>query len=381
MDRIIFNYPRRLVIGENSLQQFAADFQSEGFRRLFILLIPALIDKLQPVITVIGQNGIDIKIYTYTKEEPTFDDFNDVLKDARAFKADSIAGIGGGSVLDVAKLLAAMLYSSLKAENVAGNGLITERKTFLACIPTTSGTGSEVSPNAILLDRKDQLKKGIISPFLVPDNVYIDPLLTVSLSPLVTAFTGIDALTHCVEAFANRYAHPVTDTLALEGIKLICANLVKAVENGGDLEARSNLALASMYGGMCLGPVNTGAVHALAYPLGSIFKVAHGLSNALLLPYVMEYNLSAAVSRYADIARAAGSVNPGNESEVAGDGIRIIKEMIERCRLPLHLSDVGISENDVDKMAESAITVQRLLKNNVKDLNIQDIKDIYHKAL
>src|SRR5439155_10799310 len=145
-------------------------------------------------------------------------------------------------------------------------GKLNARKTYLACLPTTAGTGSEVSPNAILMDESDQLKKGVISPHLMPDAAYIDPMLTLGAPPAVTAATGIDALTHCIEAYANKFAHPMIDLYALEGIRLIGDNLARAVADGSNIEARTHLALASMYGGMCLGPVNTGAVHALAYP-------------------------------------------------------------------------------------------------------------------
>src|SRR5439155_14470982 len=152
-----------------------------------------------------------------------------------------------------------------------------------------------------------QLKKAAISPHLVSDAAYVDPALTMSVPPAVTAATGMDALTHCIEAYANRFAHPVVDMYALQGIRLIAANLPLAVERGDDLEARTNVALGSLYGGMCLGPVNTAAVHALSYPLGGEFKVAHGVSNAVLLPHVLEFNLSAAPQRYADIAVALGA--------------------------------------------------------------------------
>ncbi len=182
----------------------------------------------------------------------------------------------------------------------------------LVCLPTTAGTGAEVSPNAILLDEADELKKGVVSPHLVPDAAFVDPLLTISVPPAVTAATGLDALTHCIEAYANKFAHPIVDIYALQGIKLISANLVRAVRNGGDIEARAALSLGSLYGGLCLGPVNTAAVHALAYPLGGRFHIAHGVSNALLLPHVLRFNFSAAPERYAEISAALGVARNGS---------------------------------------------------------------------
>src|SRR5690606_27520591 len=167
------------------------------------------------------------------------------------------------------------------------------------------GTGSEVSPNAILVGDEHQ-KKGIISPYLVPDNVYVHPLLTFGVPPAITEATGLDALTHCLVAYTNKFSQPLIDIYAYEGMRLIAANLEEAVHNGKNEEARYQVAMGSMLGGFCLGPVNTAAVHALSYPLGSMFHLAHGLSNALLLPYIMEYNYVASPKKYAEVAIALG---------------------------------------------------------------------------
>ena len=206
------------------------------------------------------------------------------------------------------------------------------RELPLVCLPTTAGTGAEVSPNAILLDEADELKKGVVSPHLVPDAAFVDPLLTISVPPAVTAATGLDALTHCIEAYANKFAHPIVDTYALQGIRLISANLVRAVRNGNDIEARAALALGSLYGGLCLGPVNTAAVHALAYPLGGRFHIAHGVSNALLLPHVLRFNFSAAPERYAEIAVALGVARNGSDLGTAEQGVEFLSQLIARLR-------------------------------------------------
>jgi alcohol dehydrogenase class IV len=187
-------------------------------------------------------------------------------------------------------------------------------------------------------------------------------------------------LTHCIEVYANRNAHPMTDLYALQGIKLIGANLKLAFENGENVEARANLALGSLYGGLGLGPVNTAAVHALAYPLGSMFHVAHGVSNALLLPYVMEFNISEAPDRYADIALALGIEQSGTDIETAQRGLEKIKTLLRECGLPTKLSETGVSKDAIDSLAESAMTVTRLLKNNLREMTLQDAKRIYEEA-
>jgi alcohol dehydrogenase class IV len=261
-----------------------------------------------------------------------------------------------------------------------GIGLLPERSLFLACIPTTAGTGSEVSPNAILLDETDLLKKGVISPWLVPDAAFIDPLLTVSAPPALTAATGIDALVHCIEAYANVNAHPIVDAYALEGIRLIAGALPTAVRNGNDLDARSAVALGSLYGGLCLGPVNTAAVHALAYPLGGEFHVAHGLANALLVTAVLRFNLTAAPDRYAAIARAMGVAASGDDISVAEAGLQRLEALCRDCDLPRGLGSCGIPQDAIPRMAIAAIKVTRLLKNNPRPLTAHDAERIYSEA-
>ena len=380
MRKIIFQQPGKLVFGEGSLKQFTDDYLNLGFKRLYLLTIQPVRAQLDELFQTLKASGVAVMVNDSLQNEPSFADFEKVLDEAREFGADSVVGIGGGSVMDVAKLLAAQLYNQQSTRSIIGNGLLKGRKTYLACLPTTSGTGSEVSPNAIFLDELDGGKKGVISPFLVPDGAYIDPVLSKGVPAAITAATGIDALTHCLEAYVNRHSHPMVDLFALEGIRLISQYLKRACEDGGDLEARTMLALGSVYGGMCLGPVNTAAVHALAYPLGSDFKIAHGLSNALLLPYVMEYNLVAAESRYAQVALVMGANKGKSDLETAENGVRVIRKLIKECSMPERLSELKIPESAVESMAHSAFQVQRLLQNNVREVRIQDIIEIYRKA-
>jgi alcohol dehydrogenase class IV len=247
-------------------------------------------------------------------------------------------------------------------------------------LPTTAGTGAEVSPNAILLDETDELKKGVVSPHLVPEAAFVDPLLTLSVPAAVTAATGLDALTHCIEAYANKFAHPIVDLYALQGIKLISQNLTRAVRAGGDLEARAALALGSLYGGLCLGPVNTAAVHALAYPLGGRFHIAHGVANALLLPHVLRFNFSAAPERYAEISVALGVARNGSTLTTAEHGVDFLTQLSRDCGVPQKLSELNISRDAIPSLAKAALQVQRLLKNNLRPLTETDAAQIYTAA-
>jgi alcohol dehydrogenase class IV len=302
------------------------------------------------------------------------------MKTVAPFNPDIVIGIGGGSVLDVAKLIAAQLENEQELKDYVGIGLLKGRKKKLICVPATSGTGSEVSPNAILVDDNDNQKKGIISPYLVPDIVYVDPLLTLSVPPAITAATGLDALTHCLEAYTNKFAQPFIDIYAYEGMRLIAANIETAVKDGNNKEAREKLAMGSLLGGFCLGPVNTAGVHALSYPLGSMFHLAHGLSNALLLPFVMEFNIPSAVKRYAEVAMALGCERQNNDVTTAYAGVQKIKELIKACDIPASLKEVNVPETAIPQMAADAMKIQRLLKNNPREITEQDAIAIYKAA-
>lgn len=378
MKPITLLQPAKIQFGTGCLEIFCNDFLASGKKRLFILTAPVLRPLLNKMDETLQSGGVQLSYFDDIRQEPTVNDFHTIVDKAREFQADSVIGVGGGSVLDLAKLVATLLYSDQQVEQLFGTGLVKQRGVWFACIPTTSGTGSEVSPNAILLDENDNLKKGIVSPHLMADAAYIDPQLTWTVPAKVTAETGMDALTHCIEAYTNKFAHPLIDVYALNGIRLIAANLLKAVKNGKDQEAREALSLGSMYGGMCLGPVNTAAVHALSYPLGGMFHLSHGLSNAILLPTVMKFNRPACVERYAQVAIACG-VQPGkNDEETAERGVDFIYQLSKDCGIPTTLSEIGVPQTAVDEMAKSAMEVQRLLKNNPRVVTEEDARDIYN---
>ncbi|QJD97266.1 iron-containing alcohol dehydrogenase [Mucilaginibacter robiniae] len=380
IQNLTINFPGKLVFGNGCLQQLADEITRYHCRQVFIVTITPLLSQLQELIDQLEQNHISVIINTAIVQEPTFADFSILMQSLGTNQPDMVLGIGGGSVLDVAKLAAAQINNSQTLTEMIGNGMLKQRNTRLICVPTTSGTGSEVSPNAILVDDADNQKKAVISPYLVPDVVYVDPLLTVGVPPSITAATGLDALTHCLEAYTNKFAKPFIDIYAFEGMRLIAANIKQAVQNGADVEAREQVAMGSLLGGFCLGPVNTAAVHALAYPLGSMFHLAHGLSNALLLPYVMEFNAPAATQRYANVAVALGCERQGDDQEMAAAGIAKIKSIIADCNVPARLRDVGIPESAIPEMATDAMKITRLLNNNPRPVTFDDALAIYQAA-
>ncbi len=390
MKQITLLQPQKIVFGTGCIQTLVEDYKKMGLRRLFVLTAPPIRPLIEGTLDELKAAGIAVEVFQDIVAEPTVNDFKKILEVARQFQADSVVGIGGGSVLDVTKLVAAFIDSDQQVEDCFGTGFIRQKGLWFACLPTTAGTGSEVSPNAILLDERDHLKKGIVSPFLIADVAYVDPKLTWTVPAKVTADTGMDALTHCIEAYTNKFAHPSVDIYALQGIRLIAANLERAVtlardnkpadlsDNPAYVEAREALAFGSLYGGLCLGPVNTAAVHALSYPLGGEFHIPHGLSNAILLPSVMKFNMPSNIKRHAEVAIALGCEPGKNDEETAQRGVDFIYRLAAAVGIPDKLTALGIPQTAVDGMAKAAMQVQRLLKNNPREVTEQDARDIYN---
>ncbi|MFV0605236.1 MAG: iron-containing alcohol dehydrogenase [Niabella sp.] len=379
-DSLKIFFPGKLIFGSGSFQQLGEEVKALQPSGVFILTIKPLQAAIQNFINQLEIAGVQVQTDTSIINEPFFSDFEKLMQKVQPFDPDIVIGIGGGSVLDIAKLVAAQLGNQQSLRNYVGINLLTGRKKKLICVPATSGTGSEASPNAILVDDEDNQKKGIISPYLVPDIICSDPLLTVSVPPAITAATGIDALTHCMEAYTNKFSQPFIDMMAFEGMQLIASNIITAVTHGNNIEAREKVAMGSLLGGFCLGPVNTAGVHALSYPLGSMFHLPHGLSNALLLPFVMEYNIPAATKKYADVAIALGCERSGTNEVTALDGVSKIKAIIKACGIPATLREVNVPREAIPQMAVDALKIQRLLKNNPREITEQDAINIYNAA-
>jgi alcohol dehydrogenase len=380
MNPITLLQPPRIVFGTGCAEGCVELFQQRGFRRVLLVSGRSVRPQIDFLVNDLKRVNCEIVESESIPAEPTLNFFEGALRQAKAAKVEAVLGVGGGSVLDVAKLLAALVRGKQDVSEIFGVNLLHSRELFLVCLPTTAGTGSEVSPIAVLLDEAAALKKGVVSPHLVPDAAFIDPALTASVPANVTAATGLDALTHCIEAYANKFAHPLVDVYAAQGIRLISQNLLQAVRNGADVQARANMALGSFYGGLCLGPVNTAAVHALSYPLGGQFHVAHGVSNAVLLPHVLRFNLAAAPGRYAEIATMLGLERNGSTADTAESGIQNLITLSKACQVPQHLAELGVPRAAIPSMATAAMKVTRLLKNNLRPMTEEDAMRIYEAA-
>jgi len=380
MNTVTLLQPPRIVFGNGCAPQCVEHLAQRGVKRVLLMTSKSVRVHAESIVVALRSAGVEIVEGHFVPAEPTVKFFETAIAGAQDERIDSVLAIGGGSVIDVGKLIAALVERRQKVTDIFGVNLLEKRSLPLICLPTTAGTGAEVSPNAVLLDEANELKKGIVSPHLVPDAAYVDPLLTVSVPPDITAATGMDALTHCIEAYANKSAHPIVDVYALQGIRLISENLLRAVRDGRDIAARAALSLGSLYGGLCLGPVNTAAVHALAYPLGGRYRISHGVSNALLLPYVLRFNSSAAPERYAEVSAALGVIGNGSALTAALHGVDFLAQLSRDCRVPQKLAELNVPRDAIPAMARSAMSITRLLKNNIRALTEEDAKGIYEAA-
>lgn len=378
MNQVTIMTPKKVVIGSDCFNAWIDEALQSSLKRVVVLSVAPIWPMLEASLQLAADKGLKLKKIDYTLAgEPTTDYFDVLRKEAASFRPDLIVGVGGGSVLDVAKLMAALCDRKTPISKCFGNGNLDKRGIALYCAPTTAGTGSEVSPNAILLDSQDGEKKGIISPYLLPDCTLIDPVFTMSLPAKITAETGMDALCHCVEAYINKNAHPFVDTYALRGIGLVCKNLLKACRDGRNKQAREALAMASMLGGLCLGPVNTCGVHALSYGLAGKYHMSHGLANALLLPEVLRFNKPACLARFGAMAKEIGLPYKYDNQQNADAVIDYIQELSAQCGIPQHLSEIGIKQEDIPEMADMAMNVTRLLCNNPREITREDVIKIY----
>lgn len=327
------------------------------------------------------RENIPFTIFDNIKNEPTIAEVDQIINDLRvAYNYDVIIGIGGGSTIDVAKLLSISGSVTGSIKNYIGANKINKPGIMMIMLPTTSGTGAEATPNAIVNDKDEGSKKGVVSPYLIPDLVILDPELTLFLPQKITAETGIDAFTHAVECFICKKANAMSDLFALSSMRLISKNLRQAVKDGSNKGARYNMVLASFYGGVAIANSGTGGVHALAYPLGGKYGISHGLSNSILLADVMEFNAEAVPEKFVKIAEVMGIKSDGfSEKQIAKEALSKIKEMISNSGV--NLSRYKFSHKDLEYLARLAMEETRLLNNNPRPITYLDALRIYKKSL
>lgn len=335
------------------------------------------------VVAQLQEKSITVTVIDNVEIEPTLENIEGVFRSAIAPAApDALIAIGGGSVLDAAKLFSVMLSNDTPLKDMLGIDKVAHPGRPTVLVPTTSGTGSEVTPNAIVTLPDEELKIGVVSRHLLPTLVILDANLTLGLPKPITAATGMDAFTHALESFISTKANPISDAFALESMRLIAGSIVEAYQQPGSVQARSDMLLGSMYGGLALTAAGTAAVHALAYPLGGKFHVTHGVANAMLLPHVMAFNADSCAPRLKRAACVCGiAQDSDSESVAAGKLIEQITQWTHTLEIPQNLRDFGVAEEHLADMAVAASKVTRLMTNNPKALSLDDIQQLYRCLL
>lgn len=379
----LFRTTRRILFGVGSAEKTGTEAQLLKAKKVLIITDPGVIQAglLEGIEKSLQSVGIPFAIFDGVEPDPRIEVVEKSIEKAKKEGIDLIIGFGGGSSLDIAKVTSILITNSGKIDSFFGVDLVPNPGAPVILIPTTAGTGSEVTPIAILSDTKEKLKKGIVSPTLFPEVAIVDPKLTIGLPPSVTAFTGMDALTHAIESYYSINATDLSDLLAFRAMELLSKNIRMAYAHGENLVARSNMMEGSLFAGIAFANAGVGAVHAFAYPLGGEFHLAHGLTNTLMLPYVMRYNILGCPDKFAQMAQAFGEKVEGlSELDGAETSVKFVERLSDDLRVPRRLRDVGIPENAIPRLAEAAMKVTRLLANNPRKITLEDAVAIYKSA-
>jgi alcohol dehydrogenase class IV len=394
-----FHSAGQLIFGRHATQQLGDIVSRLGAHRVLIVTDPVLVKAglVEPVHVPLSEAGVAVEVFSDGEPEPSTRAADAAIAMGRDFCPDAVLGLGGGSNMDLAKITAVVLRHGGQPLDYAGDDKVPGPVLPLICLPTTAGTGSEVSAASVLTDVEQKIKVGVLSNYLRPRLAVVDPLLTVSCPPKVTADSGIDALTHAIEAYTaveNAHfplpfgertvyqgGHPFGDMFAEKAIALIGKYLRRAVAHGTDLEARESMALAATLAGLAFSNVGVAAVHALEYPVGGATHCSHGAGNGLLLPFVMRYNLPARRHKFADIARLLGAdVEGKSEAGAAEAAITAIEQLRQDIGIPLRLRDIGITESQLRPFAEKAFAIKRILRVNPRPVTVEDLEGILRAA-
>ncbi len=368
-----------ILIGKDSLKEVPAILNKIGVDRVMLMTDPGLkkagiLDQLN---NILNEDEREIIVFDEVEPDPSIELVSKAVDLAKREKVDAVIGLGGGSPIDTAKVAAALVTNTKDISAYFGIDLLEKEALPIIAIPTTAGTGSEVTPIAILSDEASQLKKGIVSSKIIPRHAILDPTLTVGLPSSVTAASGMDALTHAIEAYTSVNASVYSDALALKAMGLIHNNLKKVFDDGNDMEGREHMLLGSLLAGMAFTHAGVAAVHAFAYPLGGMFHITHGLANTLMLVSIMEFNVLGSEEKYKDIAGALGRTGENINFEMAIEAVRELKNSLD---MPKNLADVHIPKDSIGSLAEGAMKVTRLLSNNPRQVTLVDAKKLYESA-
>ena len=384
MSDFLFSTVSDVLSGPGSSAQLGDMAAGMGIRRALVVTDPGIIKfgLLDAAVANLEANNIALNIYVDVVADPPESVVLDAVRAAQEFGCDGVIGFGGGSSMDVAKLLAVLIKGEQPLADIYGVDQITGGRLPLIQVPTTAGTGSEATMVSIITTG-ETTKAGVVSRTLLADKIILDAGLTTGLPPAVTAATGIDAMVHAIEAFTTKNKkNPLSDMLAREALRLMAGNIETAVKQGDNLEARSAMLLGAMLAGQAFANAPVAAVHALAYPLGGNYHIPHGLSNSLVLPHVLRFNGLEAGHQYAELAPIIlpGKTLPEDPLAVTELLATYFLQLAEDLGLPTTLRQMSIDESDLPMLAEQAMLQQRLLINNPRDVSFDDALAIYQRA-
>ena len=377
-----FQTPTKIISGIGSTAEIIKELNDLHAKKVLLITDPGLVQAgvAQQVVEMLKQAAVEVEIFDAVEPDPSIQVATKAAEMAKNVKANVLIALGGGSAIDTAKSAALLVTNGGYLKDYAGVNKVVKPILPLIAVPTTAGTGSEVTIFAVMSDPDKQEKFTISSALIAPAVAVLDPLLTLKLPPSVTAFTGMDALTHAIEAFTSSIAQPPTDALALSAIKLVLKHLPVAVGRGDNIKARDGMLQASLLAGIAFNNAFLGLAHAIASPLGGHFHVPHGLANAVMLPYVMEYNLPTAVRRYSEIGCALGLQAVGDTPRaVAEKTVAAITQLARDINIPEKLSNIGAKEELLPLVARDALkSIQ--LKFNVRNASEKEILALLQKA-
>jgi alcohol dehydrogenase len=371
-----FNTVRRIVSGFGSLESLSEEIKRLKGTKVLVITDPGIKSAglLDLLVKILDRASISHSLFTEVEPDPQIEVTVKSLEAAKAFAPDLIIGFGGGSSLDISKVTSVMLTNAGPIDKYFGMELVPAPGIPLILIPTTAGTGSEVTSICVLSDIQNKVKKGIVSEHMFARVALLDPQLTLGLPPHITAMTGMDALVHAIESYTGIRATVFTDTLNLQAIRMVAANLRKAYANGDNREARENMLYASCLAGMAFSNTQNGLDHALALAIGGKFHLPHGLLTAFILPWVMEYNLLANPQKFIQIARAFGENTEGlPEIEAARLSVKAIKSLLDDLGISYKLSQYNVAREEIPALAKAAIGAARLISNNPRKVTEKEV--------
>ena len=388
MDQIFFEQmmrhnaltlPRRIVFGKDAAKNVGEEVEAIGGGKILLVTDAGVLNSglLTEVTASLRTKGLQVQVFSNVEPEPDIKTADRIASTVREGEFNLVCGVGGGSALDIAKIGSIMATNPGQVKEYVGTNLVKKPGLPKILLPTTAGTGSEMTPNAILGFHDEGIKAGVVSPYVLADTAIVDPALTLTLPPKPTATSGIDALTHAIESYISVDANPITDLFSLRAIELIARNLRAAFSKGTDIQARAGMSLASMIAGISIANAGTCSGHAAAYGYAAKHKIPHGISVGVALPYIMEFSLVSCSEKGTAIARAMGE-DPSrlSSAEAITRAVKAVVHLMKEVNCPTNLSQLGIERTEIPSLAQEMLKTKRLLVHNPRPVNDHDAIEI-----